>query len=138
MINAIKHSWWDPWEVMLEIQEHPPSTLKASMTGPLGGGDGDPGASTINAKKHQWRTLGGGAGDQGAPTINAKNVDDEALGRWCWRSRSAHHQRKETLTAAPLGGGAGDSGAPTINAENIDDGPPGRCCWRYGSSHHQC
>jgi hypothetical protein len=26
------------------------------MVGPLGGGDGDPGAPTINAKKHRRRT----------------------------------------------------------------------------------
>jgi hypothetical protein len=92
-INAMKRSWWDPWEVVLEIRERLPSTLKASMMGPLRGGDGDPGASTINAKKHQWQTLGGGAGDQGAPTINAENVDGGPLRRCCRRSQSSHHQR---------------------------------------------
>jgi hypothetical protein len=35
---------------MTEIQEHPPSTQKTSMAGLLGGGDGDPGAPTINTK----------------------------------------------------------------------------------------
>jgi hypothetical protein len=90
-----------PLEAVPEIKERPPSTLKMSTAGPLGGAAGDP----------------------RAPTINAKNVDDRAPRRRCWRSRSAHHQRKETFTATPLGGGAEDSGAPTINAENIDGGP---------------
>jgi hypothetical protein len=103
------------------------------MVGPLGGTRAvDPGAPTINAKKHRRRThLGGvGAGDLGVPTINAKKH------QW-W---------------PPLGGaGAGDLGAPTINAKkrrrwapwevseleiqerppstlrNINGGPPGRC-----------
>jgi hypothetical protein len=45
------------------------------MTDPLSGtGAGDPGAPTINAKKHRRRPpLGGvGAVDLGGPTINAK------------------------------------------------------------------
>jgi hypothetical protein len=58
---------------MPEIREHPPSTQKMSMTDPLRGNVGDPGAYTINVK----------------------NVDSEPPGRRCWRSRSAHHQRKK-------------------------------------------
>jgi hypothetical protein len=42
---------WAPREVMPEIQERPPSMQKTSTVGPLGGGDGDPGGPTINAKK---------------------------------------------------------------------------------------
>jgi hypothetical protein len=46
---------WAPWEAMTEIQEHPPSTQKMSMAGLLRGGDGDPGASTINTKNIDGR-----------------------------------------------------------------------------------
>jgi hypothetical protein len=35
----------------MEIRERPPSMQKTSMAGPLIGGDGDPRAPTINAKK---------------------------------------------------------------------------------------
>jgi hypothetical protein len=41
------------WEAVSEVQERPPLTLKISTVGPLGGGDGDAGAPTINAKKRQ-------------------------------------------------------------------------------------
>jgi hypothetical protein len=39
---------------MLEIWESPQSTQKTSMVGRLGGGAGDAGAPTINAKKRRW------------------------------------------------------------------------------------
>jgi hypothetical protein len=42
------------------------------MTGPLGGGAGDPGAPTINTKNIDGGPLGGSARYPGAPTINAK------------------------------------------------------------------
>jgi hypothetical protein len=49
-----------PLEVMeLEIREHPPSTLRNVDGGLLAGaGAGDPGASTINAKKCRRRAPG--------------------------------------------------------------------------------
>jgi hypothetical protein len=47
-----------PWEVMPEIQEHPPLTQKTSTVDPLGGGARDPRAPTINAKKYQRGPLG--------------------------------------------------------------------------------
>jgi hypothetical protein len=71
---------------------------------PLGGaGAEDPGAPTINAKKHRRRAPGGAeAGDPEASTINVK-----------------------MSTVGPLGGAeAGDLGAPTISVKNIDDMPP--------------
>jgi hypothetical protein len=40
----------------MEIRERTPSTLRNYDGGPIGGGDGDPGAPTINAKKCRWRT----------------------------------------------------------------------------------
>jgi hypothetical protein len=40
--------------------------------------------------------LGGSARDPGASTINTKNVGDGPPRRLCRRSRSIHHQRKET------------------------------------------
>jgi hypothetical protein len=46
------------WEAVSEVQERPPLTLKISTVGPLGGGDGDAGAPTINAKKRQLRPPG--------------------------------------------------------------------------------
>jgi hypothetical protein len=53
----------------MEIREHPPSTLKMSMVGSLGGGVGGP----------------------GVPTINAKNVNGGPPGRQCQRTGNAHH-----------------------------------------------
>jgi hypothetical protein len=43
-----------PWEMLeLVIQDRPPSTLRNVNGGPPGGaGASDPGAPTINAKKH--------------------------------------------------------------------------------------
>jgi hypothetical protein len=44
-----------------------------AMVGPLAGANGDPGAPTINARKHRRRApLLGADGDLGAPTINIK------------------------------------------------------------------
>jgi hypothetical protein len=40
-----------PWVVLMEIMEHPPSTLKNVNGGSPGGANGDLGAPTINAKK---------------------------------------------------------------------------------------
>jgi hypothetical protein len=107
------------------------------MAGPLGGGDGGPGAPTINVKNIDDDPLGDGAGDLGAPTINAKNVDSNPPKRRYQRLGSTHHQHKkhqqwapweampeiqehplstqETSTVGPLGGDARDLGAPTIN-----------------------
>jgi hypothetical protein len=45
-----KHRRQTVWEVVPEIQERPPSTLKNVDGGPLGGGVRDPGAPIINAK----------------------------------------------------------------------------------------
>jgi hypothetical protein len=39
--------------VLTEIREHPPSMQKNVDSAPLGGGAGDPGASTINDKKRR-------------------------------------------------------------------------------------
>jgi hypothetical protein len=45
-----------PWEAMTEIWEHQPLTQETLIAGPLGGAEArDPGAPTINAKKHRWR-----------------------------------------------------------------------------------
>jgi hypothetical protein len=57
-INAKKHRWRGPWEVLeLKIRERPPSTLRNVNGGPLGGdGAEDPRAPTIDAKKRQRRT----------------------------------------------------------------------------------
>jgi hypothetical protein len=53
-INAKKHRWQTPWEVLMEIQERPLSMLKNVNGGPVGGvRAGDPGAPIINARKHQ-------------------------------------------------------------------------------------
>jgi hypothetical protein len=68
-----KHRRWSLGEAMLEIWERPPSMQETSMVGPLGGD----------------------VGDAGAPTINTRNIDGGPPGRRCWRSRSAHHQRKK-------------------------------------------
>jgi hypothetical protein len=103
-----------PWEAVTEIREHPPSTQTNINGGPLGGGARDPGAPTINDKKCRWR----------------------GLGRRCRRSESAHHQNKN-VNGGTLGGGARDLGAPTIYTKNIDGGPLGRRCQRSGSAHHQ-
>jgi hypothetical protein len=61
----------DPWEVVLEVQERPPSTRKMLMMAPLGGDVRDPGAPTINAKNVDGCPLGGSADGQGASIINA-------------------------------------------------------------------
>jgi hypothetical protein len=49
-----------PWEVPeLKVRERPPSTLRNIDGGPPGGaGARDPGAPTINAKKHRQRAPG--------------------------------------------------------------------------------
>jgi hypothetical protein len=39
-----------PWEAVPEVRLRPPSTQKMLMVGPLGGGAGGLGASTINEK----------------------------------------------------------------------------------------
>jgi hypothetical protein len=92
----------------LKIRERPPSMLRNVDGGPLGGaGAEDPGASTINAKKHRWlapwevpelkireRTLS-----------TLKNVDDEP----------------------PEGVRDEDSGASTINAKKHQRWTPVRC-----------
>jgi hypothetical protein len=49
----------------------------------------------------------------------------DSLGGVDGGSGSAHHQRLETSTVAPLAGANGDSGAPTINVKNINGEPPG-------------
>jgi hypothetical protein len=46
-----------------------------SMTGPVGGGVGDPGVPTTNTKNVYGGPPGRGVGDLEARTINAKNVD---------------------------------------------------------------
>jgi hypothetical protein len=46
--------------------------------------------------------------------------------RWCRRSESTNHYRKETLMTDPLTGTDEDLGVPTINVKNIDDMPPRR------------
>jgi hypothetical protein len=45
-----------PWEAVLEIQEVHYQRKKMSTADHLGGRAGDPGASNINAKKHQQQT----------------------------------------------------------------------------------
>jgi hypothetical protein len=54
--STLKTSMTDPWEAVPEIWERPPSTLKTPTAGPLGDADGDPGAPTINVEKHRRRT----------------------------------------------------------------------------------
>jgi hypothetical protein len=104
---------------------------------PLGGAKArDPGAPTINAKKHQRWTprVMPELENRERPPSTLRNIDGELPG-WCqscrsrsthkqcyetptMKSRSTHHQRKETLTVSTLGGArAGDPGAPTINAK---------------------
>jgi hypothetical protein len=69
----------DPWEVLPEIRERPPSMLKMSTAGPLGGGVEDP----------------------GAPPINAKDINGgPSMKRWR-RSESAHNQHKKYRRRAP-------------------------------------
>jgi hypothetical protein len=58
-ISAKKCQRQAPWEVLLEVEEHPPSMQKLL---------------TVS-------TMGGGAGGPGAPTINAKNIDAGPVGR---------------------------------------------------------
>jgi hypothetical protein len=81
-----------PWEAMRKIRESPPLMQKMLIAGLLGGDAGDPGASTINAKKYR---------------------------RWAsWEAmteiRECPPSTQETLMTGPLGGHAGDLGAPTI------------------------
>jgi hypothetical protein len=52
-INAKKRRWQAPWEVLTEIRERPPSTLRIIDSGPLRDGAEDPGMPTINAKKRR-------------------------------------------------------------------------------------
>jgi hypothetical protein len=67
------------------------------MAGGLGGtGAVDPGAPTINAKKHRQRAPLGGAvaGDLGAPVINSKKHQWWPPRRCqSWRPWSIDHQR---------------------------------------------
>jgi hypothetical protein len=100
--------------------------------------------------------LGGGVGDPRAPTINAKNVNDDPPRRRSWGSGSTHHQNKRrrrwapwvvvptirerppsmlnTSMADPQGGAAEDSGAPTTNAKNVNGWPRGRRCRQHPPS----
>jgi hypothetical protein len=72
------------------------------MAEPMGGSAGDPGAPTINTKKHRWQPrLGGDDEDSGAPTINGRNIDGGPPVRQCCGSRSVHHQRKRRRWQAP-------------------------------------
>jgi hypothetical protein len=57
-INVRKCQWWDPWEVLMEIRERPPSTRQTSMAGPLWDANGDSKASTINATNINGEPLG--------------------------------------------------------------------------------
>jgi hypothetical protein len=109
---------------------------KTSTVAPLGGDDGDPGAPTIQCKKHRWwapseavteiqerplsmqkmsmvAPLGGSDGDPGAPTINEKNVDGTP-----WETMLEIWQR------------------PPFNAKSVNGSPPGRRCRRFGSDHY--
>jgi hypothetical protein len=92
--------------------------------------------------------LGGGAGDPRASTTYVEDVDGRTPRRQCWRSGSAHHlcrshrwrppweavpeiwerppPMSKTLMAGPLGGDVGDPGAPTIYVKDVDGEPPGR------------
>jgi hypothetical protein len=73
-----KHQWWDPWEAMSEIQEHPPSTQETLMVAPLGGDVGDPGVPTTNAKNIDSRPLGphGGSGLQPGSKMCVVNLHE--------------------------------------------------------------
>jgi hypothetical protein len=62
-IKAKKYQRRAPWEAVLEVRKHSPSTQKMSMVGPLGGTFGGPGAPTINAKNIDGGPPGGGAKD---------------------------------------------------------------------------
>jgi hypothetical protein len=95
---------------MSETQELPPLMLETSMTGPLGGAVGDP----------------------GAPTTYVGDVDDGALERRCRRLGSAHHLCRRRRWWAPLRGTVKDPGAPTTYVGDVDRGPPGRRCQRPG------
>jgi hypothetical protein len=116
----------DPWEVMPEIQERPPSTQKTSMAGPLRGGDGDPGASTINAKRHQrrgpWEAVLE-AREHPPSTLKISMVTPrEAM----LEIRERPPSTQKASTKGLLGGDVRDPGVPTINVRNIDSRPTGR------------
>jgi hypothetical protein len=122
------------------------------MAGLVGGGAGDPGAPTINAKKRRWRPpwgvpdgdlgppttyvggvdgepLGGANRDSGAPTTYVRDIDGRPLGRQYRRSGSAHINAKSANAGGPR--------VLTIKAKNVDGGPHGGRCQRSGSAHHQ-
>jgi hypothetical protein len=123
-----------------KIRKHPPPTLENVDDGPLGSGAGDPGASTINAKKCQWRapsevlteTLRAPTintrkhrrrapwevlpENPRAPTTNARKHQQRPLGRCCRRIWERPPPMLENVTAGPLAGADGDLRAPTINA----------------------
>jgi hypothetical protein len=85
----------------INVDGGPLGTQKTSMVDPLGGGVGDLGAHTINARNVDGGPLGGDAGDPRVPTINAINFDGGPPGRRCRRSRSAHHQREKRRQRDP-------------------------------------
>jgi hypothetical protein len=79
IINIKKRRRWDHWEAVSEIRECPPSTLKMLTAAPW--------EVLTEIRERSSSTLinvdggppGGGAGDLGAPTINAKKCQ-----RWAW------------------------------------------------------
>jgi hypothetical protein len=81
---------------MLEIWESPQSTQKTLMVGRLGGGAGDAGAPTINAKKRRWRAPWEAVPEiQERPTSTLRIVDDSPPVMRYRRFGSAYHQRKK-------------------------------------------
>jgi hypothetical protein len=124
------------------------------MVAPLGGaGVRDPGAPTINAKKHRWRVpweVPELETRQHPPSM-IRNIDSAPPLADADGDLRVSIINVKTSTADPLGGArAGDMGMPTINAkkrrrrppweavleirerppsmlENIDGGPPERC-----------
>jgi hypothetical protein len=81
--------------------------------------------------------LGGGDGYPGAPSINAKNVDGGPPWEVVLEDWERPPSTQETLMVGPLGGGDRDPRAPTINARNYEGEPPWMRCWISGSTHHQ-
>jgi hypothetical protein len=61
--------------------------------------------------------LGGGAGDSGAPTINARKHRQRPPWEAVSKIREHPPSTRKMSTVGPLGGGVGDPGSPTISVK---------------------
>jgi hypothetical protein len=96
------------------------------MAAPLRGGDGDPGAPTINAKRRQrrgpWEAVSE-AWERPPSTQKTSMVTPREAMLEIWERPPS---TQKASTKGLLGGDARDPGVPTINVRNIDGGPTER------------